>query len=108
MSRSGIEVEIIFLDILAMVTFRTRETEETFFEDRIVLVPQRQRKTDELLPITNTAESIFVPTIGSGARMIMRKIVPCRAIRAVVFADSAPGAFAEVWSPTFPVDFTFP
>jgi hypothetical protein len=38
----GVEIEIAFLDVLAMVAFRTGESEEPFFEDRIAAVPEGQ------------------------------------------------------------------
>src|ERR1700679_3274799 len=56
------------------------------------------------MTVAETGNPIFAPTIGPGAGMIMRKIVPSVAIRAVVFANRAPLAFGKIRTPTFPVD----
>ena len=34
-----VEIEVVFLHVLAMVAFIAREAEEPFFQNRVVLVP---------------------------------------------------------------------
>jgi hypothetical protein len=46
-----------------MVAFLIREAEEPLLEDRISPVPQGQRKTEILMPVADTSEPIFIPTI---------------------------------------------
>ena len=70
-------------------------------------VPQRQREADVLMPIGDAGEPVLIPAIGSRAGVIVRKVVPRGAVRAVVFADGAPGAFTEVGSPALPVGGPF-
>src|SRR5436190_6502343 len=38
--------------------------------------------------------------------MIVWKVVPCRAIGAVILAHRPPGSFAQVWAPAFPMLFS--
>jgi hypothetical protein len=40
----AVEVEVVLLDILAVVPLAVREPEQVLFQDRVPLVPQRQRK----------------------------------------------------------------
>ena len=39
-----VEIEVVFLHILAMVAFVAREIEEPFFQNRVVLVPECEAK----------------------------------------------------------------
>src|SRR5215469_15726680 len=48
------------------------------------------------------ADPVFTPAIGTAARLVMGKIVPCRAVGAVVFANRSPLPFAQVGSPAPP------
>src|SRR6266700_4342171 len=57
------------------------------------------------MPVGNAHDSVFAPTIGARSGMIMRKEIPSRAVRAVVFADSAPLPLGQIWSPALPMDF---
>src|SRR5277367_2310184 len=99
-----IEVVVILFYILAVIPFPIAQTEKALFEDRIFLIPHGERKTDVLMAIAETGNSIFAPAIGPGAGVIVREIIPGIAIRAVIFADGPPLAFGEVRSPTLPVD----
>src|SRR5947209_15314549 len=55
------------------------------------------------MAVADAADSVFIPAIGARARVIVRQIVPGRAICAVVFAHSAPRALTQIRSPTFPM-----
>ena len=54
MRRRRVEVEVIFLHVLAVVPLAVREAEQTLLEDGILTVPQGQRKAELLLVIGNT------------------------------------------------------
>ena len=88
-----------------MVSFLVRQAEKALFENRVLLIPERERETDVLVPVANSADAVFAPAVGSRARMIVRKIIPRVAVRAVVFADRPPLALGEIWPPAFPMDF---
>jgi hypothetical protein len=49
MRRRAVEVEVIFFDVLAVVSLAVRKPEKTFLQNRIFAVPQRQRETKKLL-----------------------------------------------------------
>ena len=101
----AVEVEVIFLYVLAVIAFVAGEAEEAFLENGIALVPQRESKADELVAIADAGKAVFVPAVGSRAGVIVRKVLPGVAIGAVVFAHRAPGAFAQIGSPALPVSF---
>jgi hypothetical protein len=104
--RRRVEVEIVLLDVLAVVALVAGEPEEAFLEDRIVLVPEAEGEAEVLESIAEAAESVFVPAVGAAAGVVVGEIFPGLACGAIVFADGAPGAFAEVGSPVFPVGAT--
>jgi hypothetical protein len=103
--RGGIvEVVVALFHVFSVVTLRTSEAEESFFQDAVIAVPQREGKTQILITITNACDSIFIPAVGAGSRMFVRKVVPSVSVCAVVFADCSPRALAEIWAPVLPVD----
>ncbi len=67
-----------------------------------MFVPKRQRKTEHLLVVADTGQTILVPTVGARAGMIVREVLPGVAIFAVVFAHRPPGALAEIRPPAIP------
>jgi hypothetical protein len=103
MRRRAVEVKVVFLDVFAVIALRAGQTEETLLDDRITFIPQRDGHADVLIAIAHTGQTVFVPAICTAARVIVREVIPCLAGRAVVFAHSPPGAFAEIRPPLFPV-----
>jgi hypothetical protein len=61
----AIEVEVVLLDILTVVPLAVGEPEQGLFQDRILLVPQRQRKAELLLIITDAPEPVLTPAVGA-------------------------------------------
>jgi hypothetical protein len=100
----AVKVVVILFDVLAVVAFAVGEAEESFLEDRIVAIPEREAEAEALLVVGIAGDAVFTPAIGARTSLIVREIVPGGAIVAVVFADGAPLAFAEVRTPTFPRD----
>ena len=86
-----------------MVAFVPGEAEQPLLEDRVLLVPQREGEADRLMPVADAREAVLVPAIGARPRMIVREVLPGSPVRAVVLADGAPRALAEVRSPPLPV-----
>src|SRR6516165_1158937 len=101
-ARRSIDVEIIFLDVLAVVAFVAGQAEGTLFEDRVAAVPQRERETQTLLLVAQSAQPVLVPAIGAGARLVVAKMVPGIAMGAVILADGAPGALRQIRAPQTP------
>ena len=102
--RSAVDVEVVLLDILAMVALAVSEPEQALLQDGIPLVPQREGKAQPLLVIADSSQSVFAPAVRAGARLVVREIVPRVSILAVVFADRAPLPLAEIGPPFFPRD----
>ncbi len=96
MCRRAVKVEVVFLDVLAVVALAIRQSEEALFEDRIAAIPQGHAKAKLLLVITDTGESIFTPVIRPRTGLIMREVVPGISNLAVVFTNCAPLALAQV------------
>src|SRR5262245_10296148 len=97
-----VEIIIIFLDVLPVIGLAIGQAKSTLLEDRILTVPQRQRKTQPLVIITKTREAVLAPMIGARTGLIVTKIVPGVSVLAVVFANGAPLSLAEVGSPLPP------
>src|SRR6185312_1787285 len=89
--------------VLTVIAFAADQAEGPLFENRVVAVPERQGEAEQLLPVADAEQPILIPAIGFGASLIVRQIVPRRAVGAVVFAHGAPGALAQVRSPALPV-----
>src|SRR6266852_2383883 len=103
MRRSVVEVEVVLFDVYAVIALISCESEEAFLQDRIAPVPHCQRKADVLVAVADAAYSIFIPAISPRPRVIMRKVFPCRAVCAVVFAHRSPCALAHVGAPPLPM-----
>src|SRR5262249_10295614 len=56
-----------------------------------------------LMAVADPGEAVFVPAIRPRPGMVVREVVPRSAPRAVILADAAPCAFAQVRPPTLPV-----
>ena len=103
MRRRAVEIEIAFLNIFAMIALRACQTKQPLLEYGIPAIPESQGKAHAPLVVADTRQAILVPAIGTGAGVLVGKIVPGFAGRAVVFAHGSPGALADVRSPALPV-----
>src|SRR4029077_5136366 len=104
MRRRAVDVEVVLLDILAVVRLVVGESEQALLEDRVALVPQRHGKAQPLLVIADSSKPILAPAVRPRARLVMAEVVPGIAIFAVVLAHRAPLALAQIGSPFLPRD----
>ena len=102
-SGGGIDVEVVFLDILAAIALRAGQPERALLEERITSVPQRQRQAQELVLVGDAAEAVLAPAIGARAGVVVRQEIPGIAIGAVVLPHRTPGPFREVGAPQAPI-----
>jgi hypothetical protein len=102
MRRSAVDVEVVLLDILAVIALAVGEPEQTFLQDRVPLVPQG--KAQPLLVVADSCQSIFTPVVSPRTGLIVGEIVPRVAVVAVILTNCAPLPFTEVRSPFFPRD----
>src|SRR5262249_51624981 len=99
MGRRAVEVEVILLDVLAVVALAVGQSEQAFLEDGVLAVPQSQGEAESLLIIGNARQTVLPPAVGAGARLVVAEVVPGVAAFAVVLADGAPLPLAEVGTP---------
>ena len=102
MRRRAVEVVVVLLHILAMIAFAVGQAEEPFLEDRILAVPQGERKTEPLLVVRNAGKAVLAPAVGARSGLIVAEIVPGIAILAVVLADGSPLPLAQIRPPFSP------
>ena len=96
MGRCGVEVVVEFLGVFAVVPLSVGEAEEALLEDRVLAVPQGQRQTQALLVVADAGQAVLAPAVSPAAGVVVRQVAPGVALGAVVFADGAPLAFAQV------------
>ncbi len=99
----AVQVEVVFLDVFAMVTLAVRQAEQSFLEDGVLAIPQRQAEAQLLLTIADAGEAIFAPVIGARAGLVMSEVVPGISVLAVVLTNRAPLPLAQVGPPLSPV-----
>src|SRR5262245_59386117 len=102
--RRGVDVEVVFLDVLAVVALAVGEPEEALLQDRVAFVPEGEGKAQPLAVVRDAPEAVLAPAISARPRLVVAEVVPRVAVHAVVFADRAPLPLAEIWSPLLPGD----
>src|SRR6185312_13794636 len=102
MRRRRVQVPPVLLDVLAVVALVTCEAEGPLLQDRVPAVPERERQAQELIVVADAAQPVLTPSVRARARVIVRKRGPRVAVGAVVLADGAPGALAQVRAPAAP------
>ena len=102
--RRGVEVEVVLLDVLAVIALAAGEPEEALLEDRIAPVPQGQREAEPPVVVGDPGDPVLAPAVGARARVVVREEIPGRPVGAVVLAHRAPLALGQVGPPAPPVD----
>jgi hypothetical protein len=101
-SGSAIEIEVVLLDVLAVIAFRVGEAEQPLLQNWIALVPEREREAQPLLVVAQSGDAVFAPAIRARSRVVVREVVPGIAVLAVVLTHRAPLPLAEIRSPFSP------
>src|SRR4029453_12247193 len=102
--RRAVDVEVVLLDVLAVIALVVGEPEHALLEKGIPFVPQRQREAQALRVVADAPEAILAPAVGAGPRLVVGEMPPRVPVVAVILADGAPLAFAEVGPPLLPGD----
>lgn len=105
--RRAVEVEVVLLNILAMIALAVGQSEEPLLENCILAVPQGQREAEVLPVVGDAPQTVLAPAVGARAGMIVGEEISGVAIFAVVLAHSAPLSFAQVGPPFFPRNALF-
>src|SRR5882757_1666507 len=103
MRRRRIQIKILLLHILPMIAFVPVQAKQPFLQNGVAPIPHRQTKTNHLMAIADAPNSVFAPSISSRTRMIVRKIFPRRAARAVVLAHRSPLPLGKIRPPALPI-----
>ena len=103
--RRAVEVEVVLLDVLAVVAFAVREPEEALLQDRVVAVPQGEGEAEPLLVVADTPQAVLAPAIRPGTGVLVGEEVPGIAVVAVILAHRPPLPIREVRSPLPPGGF---
>ena len=100
--RRGVEVEVVLLDVLAVVALGAGQAEQPLLEDRVAPVPERQREAEPPLVVGDAEQAVLAPAVGARAGVVVREVVPGRAVWRVVLAHGAPLALGQVRPPAPP------
>src|SRR6516165_4126206 len=99
-----VEIEVIFLHVLAVIALAVCETEQPLLQDRIAAVPQCDCEAKLLLVIRDSREAVLSPAVSARTRLVVSEIVPGIAILAVIFTYRAPLPFTKIGTPFLPGD----
>src|SRR5205085_517508 len=101
--RRGVEVEVILLDVFAVVALVAGQAEQALLEDRVLLVPERQREAQALMVVRDAGQAVLAPAIGPRPRMLVGEELPRGAVGAVVLPHRPPLSLAQEGTPAAPV-----
>jgi hypothetical protein len=68
MGRKVIDVEVVLLDILAVVAFGVRQAEQALLQDGVPFVPQREGQAQPLLVVADPGQAVLTPPVGARDR----------------------------------------
>ena len=91
-----------------MIALAVGKAKSSLLQDRIQPIPKGDREAGKLPVVGEASQPILTPPIRPAARMIMREIVPCCAVVAVILTNRAPLPLAGVGTLLTPSLSTFP
>ena len=71
--RRAVEVEVVLLDVLAVVALGVGQAEEPLLEDRVRAVPHRERQAQPLSSSLMPGDAVLAPPVGARARLVVRE-----------------------------------
>ena len=101
--RGGVvNVEVVFLDVFAMVALERGKAEEPFLEVGIFFIPKGRCEAEQLIPVTDPRDAILAPAVGLGTGHSIGEIPPGIAICGIILPDRAPCPVGEIGPPPPP------
>src|SRR5260370_16951589 len=97
-----IEIEVLLLDVLAVIAFVPRQPKKPFLQNSIAPIPHRQAETNHLVPVAYTSDPVFAPPVCSRPRVIVREKLPRRAVGAVILPHLPPLPLPDIPPPPLP------
>ena len=71
-----VEVEVVLLDVLAVVALAVGEPEQALLEDRVATVPEGEREAQPLPVVGDARDAVLAPAVGARAGLIVAEVVP--------------------------------
>src|ERR1700761_7314322 len=102
MRRRIIKIVIQLFYILTVIPLRVTQAEIPFLNDRILLIPESYRETQQLLVIANPAYSFLTPAVCLTPGEVMSDIGPGVAMCTIILAHGTPLAVAHIRLRLFP------
>jgi hypothetical protein len=103
MARYRVQVPPVLLDILAVIALPAGQPEGPLLQDRVATVPQRKPEAQPLFHVAESGQAVLAPAVGARPGVIVRQVVPCLAVGAVVLPYRPPLPLADVRPPPVPV-----
>ena len=100
--RRRVDVEVVLLDVLAVVPLAVGEAEHPLLQDGVTPVPEGEGETEALAVVGDPGDAVLAPPVGPGTGLVVREVVPGVAVLAVVLADRPPLPLAQVRAPLLP------
>src|SRR3981081_463656 len=102
MRRCVIEIEPVFLYVLAVIALVAGESEHPLFENRVAAIPERERENQQLVTVANARDAVFTPAISLATRHVMRKKLPRATVGTALLAHASPRTLTDIWPPLAP------
>ena len=102
MGGRAVEIEVVLLDVLAVIALAVGEPEHSLLEDRVLAVPQREREAEQHVVVAEPGDAVLAAVVSARARLIVGEVVPGFDRAVGVLANAAPLPFAEVRAPFSP------
>src|SRR5687768_6930932 len=103
MCRRAVEVIVMLLAVFAVIPLNAGQSKDPLLKDRIFGVPERDREVRKLIFVADACDTLFAPPVGFAARSVVRDVLPCITMMAVILANSSPLTFREIRSKLSPV-----
>src|SRR6202012_2959760 len=97
-----IKIEIVFLDVFAVIALAVGKAKHPFFQDWVAPIPECEREAQPLFVVAPAGDAILTPVIGAGARLVVGEVTPGVAVLAIIFANRSPLPLAEIRPPQIP------
>ena len=103
----AVEVEVVLLDVLAVIALAVVQAEQALLEDGILPVPKSHREAKQLAIVGDACQPVFTPAISTELRLLVAEVIPGVAVGAVIFSYGPPLALTQIRSPFFPWGSSF-
>src|SRR5215208_19678 len=94
---------VCLFDVLPMVPLIPRQPEQALLQNRVLAIPQRQRKAEILVLIAYPQQPVLTPPKCPRPRLIVRKRLPGGSVLRIVLPHRPPLPLGEVRPPLPPL-----